>query len=130
METVLVLAIAVAVGVLVYRLTAGGEDPVGRGVPAAPGDDDVGRWTGGEVPPAASSSSTRPSATRERSSGPPPGYIPVAPGAPSWRARLGGAMGLVIAVAVGAIALALSLWALVSLVARLFSDAGGGTPNA
>lgn len=122
-ETVLVLAIAVAVGVLVYRLTAGGDDRPGRAETAAPGtDDDVGRWTGGEAPPAASSPSTRSPALRERSAAAPPGYIPVAPGVPSWRARLGGVMGLVIAVAVGAIALALSLWALVSFVARLFSD--------
>jgi hypothetical protein len=33
-------------------------------------------------------------------------------------------MGLVIAVAIGAIVLALSLWALVSFVSRLFSGAG------
>ena len=123
MGTVLVLAIAVGVGVLVYRFTAGGGEAPGASEPMPPvSDDDVGRWAGGEVPPSGSAGSV---ATRERRV--PEGYIPVSPGSPSWNSRLGGAMGLVIAVAVGAIALALSLWALVSVIARLFSD-GGGTP--
>ena len=39
-------------------------------------------------------------------------------------------MGLVIAVAVGAIALALSVWALVELVSRMFADTGGAVPVA
>jgi hypothetical protein len=39
-------------------------------------------------------------------------------------------MGLVIAVAVGAIALALSLWALGALLARLFAQAGAGGSGA
>ncbi|CAN5721181.1 hypothetical protein BH18ACT17_BH18ACT17_06870 [soil metagenome] len=122
MGTVLVLAIAVGVGVLVYRLTAGGGEVTSVADPVPPAtDDDVGRWAGGEVPSSGSAGSV---ATRERREAP-EGYIQVSPGSPSWNSRLGGAMGLVIAVAVGAIALALSLWALVSVVARLFSDAGG-----
>jgi len=117
--TVLVVLIAVAVGVLVFRLTAGGMEPTRSAEPATPGpDDEVGVWSGGEGEGRSARAST------ERRSEVPEGYIPVAPGAPSWHARLGGAMGLVIAVAIGAIALAFSLWALVSFVSRLVSDAG------
>jgi hypothetical protein len=116
--TVLVVTIAVAVGVLVYRLTAGGEE-----VPAVP-EDDVGTWAGGE---SGSPETVRPS---ERSIEVPEGYIRVSGSGPSWHARLGGAMGLVIAVAVGAIALALSLWALGALLARLFAQAGAGGSGA
>ena len=117
MGTVLVVLIAVAVGVLVFRLTAGGMEPTRSAEPATPGpDDEVGVWSGGE-------GDTR-SASAERRTEVPEGYIPVAPGAPSWHARLGGAMGLVIAVAIGAIALAFSLWAFVSFVSRLVSDVG------
>ena len=96
----LVVAIAVAVGVLVYRFTEGGElndetDVISEPSPAAPS----------ERPPDA-----------------PEGYIRVDPSSTPWSARLGGAMGLVIAVAIGAIVLALSLSLLVSLVGRLMSD--------
>ena len=115
--TLLVLVIAVGVGVLVYRLTAG---PEAVGAPGAP-DPDAGEpdtWTGGgSTPPP------------EHPVEPPEGYIPVAPGKASWHARLGGAMGLVIAVAVGAIALALSVWALVELVSRMFAGAGGAASS-
>jgi hypothetical protein len=122
--TVLVLAIAVGVGVLVYRLTAGGEQRSGIVEPSSSGSGsgsaEEGGWSGeGRRAPSA------PSPSLEA----PQGYIPVSSGGPSWHARLGGVMGLVIAVAVGAIALALSLWALGSFISRLFSDAGGG-PNA
>ncbi len=109
----LVLVIAVGVGVLVYRLTAG---PEAMGAPAAqdPETGEPDTWTeGGAMPP--------PDLPVE----PPEGYIPVAPGKADWHARLGGAMGLVIAVAVGAIALALSVWALVEFVSRMFAGAGG-----
>jgi len=113
--TLLVLVIAVGVGVLVYRLTAGPEpaDAEVRGDPQ-PGDP-VARPDDGAAPPP----------PPERPVEPPEGYIPVAPGRASWHSRLGGAMGLVIAVAVGAIALALSVWALVEFVSRMFADAGG-----
>jgi hypothetical protein len=108
MGTVLVVTIAVGVGVLVYRLTAGGEEA------PRPVDDDAAAWTG---------------ESSERSIEVPDGYIRVASGKPSWHARLGGAMGLLIAVAVGAIGLAVSLWAVGSFLARLFADAGG-SPSA
>lgn len=97
----LVVAIAVAVGVLVYRLTAGGELNEGTGVVSEPS----------------------PAAPSDRPPDAPEGYIRVDASSTPWSARLGGAMGLVIAVAIGAIVLALSLWILVSLVGRLMSDA-------
>ena len=124
MGTVLVLAIAVGVGVLVYRLTAAGDQGSGLVEPSTTGSDEEPVWTGEErrAPSAA--------AAPQRSLEAPEGYIPVSSGAPSWHTRLGGAMGLVIAVAVGAIALAFSLWALMSFIARLFSDTGGGGPSA
>jgi hypothetical protein len=109
---VLVLVIAVGVGVLVYRLTAGPE-PVGAPGAPDPEADEPDGWTHGAAPPS------------DPPVEPPAGYIPVAPGKPSWHARLGGVMGLVIAVAVGAIALALSVWALVEFVSRMFAVAGG-----
>ena len=118
--TLLVLVIAVGVGVLVYRLTAGPEaaDALGSGdheaddPSAGPADD-----AASPLPP-------------DRPVEPPEGYILVTPGPASWHSRLGGAMGLVIAVAVGAIALALSVWALVELVSRMFADAGGAASGA
>ena len=114
MGTLLVLVIAVGVGVLVYRLTAGPES-IGATGAQDPEAGEPGAWTeGGATPP-----------PPDRPVEPPEGYIPVAPGKASWHARLGGAMGLVIAVAVGAIALALSVWALVEFVSRMFADAGG-----
>ena len=120
MGTALVLVIAVGVGVLVYRLTAGPDavDALGSGDPEA-GDS-------GARPRGDAMTSPLPDAPVE----PPEGYIPVAPGPASWHSRLGGAMGLVIAVAVGAIALALSVWALVELVSRMFADAGGAASGA
>lgn len=114
MGIVLVLAIAVAVGVLVYRLTAGGEAPARDAAPAGP--DDAASWR-------ADSPSAGSPTGGGRSVEVPDGYIPVAAGGPSWQGRLGGAMGLVIAVAVGAIGLAFALWALMELASRLFENA-------
>jgi hypothetical protein len=124
--TVLVLALAVGVGVLVYRLTAGGDEPAATADPARSGEHDVSTWTGGEPSPAPADAGRSPAVSDRptQQSRVPEGYIPVSAGAASWHDRLGGAMGLVIAVAVGAIALALSLWAVVVLVARLASGAG------
>ena len=120
MGTLLVLVIAVGVGVLVYRLTAGPDavDATGSGDHVA---DDAGAGPAGDAigPP-----------PPDRPIEPPEGYIPVTPGRANWHSRLGGAMGLVIAVAVGAIALALSVWALVEFVSRMFADTGGAVPVA
>ena len=117
MGTLLVLVIAVGVGVLVYRLTAGPE-AIGATGAQDPEAGDPGAWTEGGA------------TTPERPVELPEGYIPVAPVKAGWHARLGGAMGLVIAVAVGAIALALSVWALVEFVSRMFADTGGAVPVA
>lgn len=127
----LVVAISVAVGVLVYRLTAGGDpSPSQEGShsaqPHLEGEGDM--WAGGEVVDERGGEAVGTPTGRDIAASPDPrpgapeGYIPVGASATSWHARLGGAMGLVIAVAIGAIGLALSLWALVSLVARLVSD--------
>jgi hypothetical protein len=116
MGTLLVLMIAVGVGVLVYRLTAGPDATEALGS-VDPETGDEAAWSGGDA--------TTPKQP-DRPVEPPEGYIPVAPGRASWHSRLGGAMGLVIAVAVGAIALALSVWALVEFVSRMV-DAGGAS---
>ena len=122
---VLVVAIAVAVGVLVYRLTADGDPSPSAADPRSEGE----MWAGGEVIGEQRGEAGGNAAGRGIAAPPEPGpdapegYIPVGASATSWHARLGGAMGLVIAVAIGAIGLALSLWAVVSLVARLMSDA-------
>jgi hypothetical protein len=120
--TLLVLAIAVGVGVLVYRLTA--TEPV-----EAPG---AGEHGGREPGTGDSTTSTgdHPAAAGPPERVAPEGYIPVVPGRANWHSRLGGAMGLVIAVAVGAVALALSVWALVEFISRMFSDAGGAASGA
>ena len=120
MGTLLVLVIAVGVGVLVYRLTAGPDAVEAQGS-VDPETGDEAAWSGGDA-----TTPTQP----DRPDEPREGYIPVAPGRASWHSRLGGAMGLVIAVAVGAIALALSVWALVELVSRMFADAGGAASGA
>ena len=128
----LIVAIGVAVGVLVYRLTAGGDpspSPEGShsAQPHLEGESDM--WAGGEVidepggEAGAGPTGRGIAASPEPRPDAPEGYIPVGASATSWHARLGGAMGLVIVVAIGAIGLALSLWAAVSLVARLMSDA-------
>ena len=118
--TVVVLVVAAAVGVLVYRLTAGDGRPADDQDQALPGTGaDVSEWRG-ETDTASDGGGD--------ASTVPEGYIPVAPGAPSWHSRLGGLMGLVIAVGAGAIALALALYAIGELIARLVSSAGESTP--
>ncbi|MGH2630763.1 MAG: hypothetical protein ACRDHI_09420 [Actinomycetota bacterium] len=128
--TLVVLAAAVAVGVLVYRLTAGAGDTEGA-EDAGPGSGDVSEWSGEEgkagraggalAAPASAGAPERGGTTVSERPSIPDGYIPVAPASPSWHARLGGLMGLLIAVGAGAIALALSLYAIGSLIARLVS---------
>jgi hypothetical protein len=131
--TLVVLALATAVGVLVYRLTAGTDGPTGgRGAAGPDADADVAEWRGRDTDPlpGAGVSGGGASTDVEPRQAVPEGYIPVAPGGPSWNSRLGGLMGLVIAIGAGAIALALALYALGELVARLVSSAGNGAPGA
>ncbi len=111
MGYVLVLVLAVGVGAAVYQISM-------RWGPGAP--PDVEEWRGTEPASGAltsGSGSTLP--------GPPDGgsYIPVSPGRPSWQSRLGGVMGLVLAVTVAAVVLALTLYELGSFISRLLSSA-------
>lgn len=129
--TLVVLALATAVGVLVYRLTAGDEEPA-AGTFGPDAGADVAEWRGRDAEAASSSGGAARGTATEVEPRPtvPEGYIPVAPGGPSWNSRLGGLMGLVIAVVAGAITLALALYALGELIARLVSSAGASTPGA
>ena len=152
MGFVIVVAIAVTVGVLVYRLTdpgplpeeppAGldpaGVDPAGldpasvdpfgvdpaRASQAQARPDDVREWAGGEVdddasprPRSPDPAGSQPIETGARS-------LPRVSSGSSWHARLGGTMGLVIAVGLGAIAIALAMYAAGTLIARLVSGVG------
>lgn len=127
MGYVIVLAIAVAVGVLVYRLTDAGEIATeaanpGSAEPVA-SPDDVDQWVGGE---AAEPMGTRPGPDRIRVS--PEIDIPVVNAKRSWTSRVNGGLGLVVAIAMGALAIALFLYGVGTLIARLVSagvDAGG-----
>lgn len=112
MGYVVVLVLAVGVGAAVYWISM-------RWGPGAP--PDVEEWKGTE--PVAGGAALEAGAVPV----PPNGgsYIPVTPGRPSWQSRLGGVMGLVLAVSVAAIVLALALYEAGSLIARLMSDASG-----
>jgi drug/metabolite transporter (DMT)-like permease len=105
---IVVLMLAAAVGVGVYwvsmRLIADAPNP------------DVEEWQGtGQV--ATEPSPGIPLAPSGSS------YIPVTPGHPSWQSRVGGIMGLAVAVGVASVTLALALYEAGSLVARLMSHA-------
>jgi hypothetical protein len=125
----IVLAIAVTVGVLVYRLTDGGEptaEPIedtafatGSSAPVAGRPSDVEEWAGGEVEPP--HRGTPAGAPRRVELSPEAGSIPVVGVRPSWHSRLNGAMGLIVAVGLGAIAIAGALYLAGSMVARLIS---------
>ena len=52
------------------------------------------------------------------------GSIPVVGARPSWHSRLGGALGLLVAVGLGAIAIAGTLYLAGTMIARLISNAG------
>lgn len=92
-----VFLVAVAVGVGVYVTTVRGDRAVteGFGTGTDPGAGDAGT------------------------------YVPVAPGRPDWQSRLTGFLGLVIAVVVGAIVLAFTLYAGVEWLVKLVTDAVG-----
>lgn len=129
--TLVVLALATAVGLLVYRLTAGTDSPTGGPSAGGPDDPGVAEWRGRDADPrsAVGGPGGGTATDTEPRQAVPEGYIPVAPGGPSWNSRLGGLMGLVIAVGAGAIALALALYALGELIARLVSSASNSTPG-
>ena len=99
MGLIIVLAIAVAVGVMTFRLTGGGtvsDDRAETGVP-----------------------STGPS---ERIQVSPDTAIPVVTARRSWHSRLNGALGLVIVIGVGAVAIAFTLYGIGMLIARILSS--------
>lgn len=111
----LIVAIAVGVGVLVFRIT-GGVPPPPRHASQEVGQAASWPGTGPEPQP-------QPPLFPDDRPGPPEGYIRVETSPTPWSARLGGAMGLVIAIGIGAITLALSVWGLITLVARMVSEA-------
>jgi hypothetical protein len=53
-------------------------------------------------------------------------YVPVSASRHDWQARMTGVLGLVVSVTVAGIALAISLYAFGTLIARLFGSATGG----
>jgi hypothetical protein len=57
-------------------------------------------------------------------------YVPVAEERHDWQARMTGVLGLLVSVAVAAIALAVSLYAVGALIARLFAGDGTGSAGA
>jgi hypothetical protein len=105
----IVFVVAVAVGTAVYFATLRGVGPIGT-------------FGFGEAAPAAAG-------------GPPPdpgpgmSYVPVQESRHDWQARLTGMLGLLVAVAVGGIALAISLYAIGVLFGKLFGGIGGGDPQ-
>jgi len=137
----IVIAIAVTVGVLVYRLTDGGEPaaatiedgpPPESAATATAGDQtaeattpsDVEEWAGGDVDsPGRARPGPSPGPRRVELS-PEAGSIPVVGVRPSWHSRLGGALGLLVAVGLGAIAIAGTLYLAGTMIARLISNAG------
>jgi hypothetical protein len=137
----IVIAIAVTVGVLVYRLTDGGEPAVGTPedgpspelaatataggqATAATAPSDVEEWAGGDVgSPGRTHPRPSPGPRRVELS-PEAGSIPVVGARPSWHSRLGGALGLLVAVGLGAIAIAGTLYLAGTMIARLISNAG------
>jgi hypothetical protein len=90
-----VFLVAVAVGVGVYVTTVRGGRAITEGFGTDPGSADPGT------------------------------YVPVTPARPDWQSRLTGFLGLVIAVVVGAIVLAFTLYAGVEWLVELVTDAVG-----
>ena len=106
----LVVLIAVAAGYGVYVLA------MQVGAPP-PKTHDVDEWKGG--------SGTRAAPEPEPEEAPiQPGYAPVAPPeTTSWHSRLNGTLGLVVAVSLAAVTLAIAIYQVGHLIARLMSQA-------
>lgn len=114
---ILVLLIAVAVGYGVYWLALHWGLSAEPSVPA-----DVGEWRGTE-PPAPVEYGGIPLHEEEDE---PAAYLPIARGRLSWQSRMGGILGLAVAVTVAAIASALTLYALGQMVVHLLKSASSG----
>jgi hypothetical protein len=127
---VIVFAISIAVGVLVYRVTGGegsarntgfepeaSSDPLPT-PPPMPQDvpEDVREWSG----VAASNDPVDPDMVQLA----PGTAVPVVGTRLSWHSRLGGVLGLIVAVGIGAVAVALAAYAAGSMLARLVGVAG------
>lgn len=111
MGYVIVFVVSLAVGVAVFFATMRQVGPLG-----APGFGERAVASAGGPPP---------------DPGPGMSYVPVASSRHDWQARLTGVLGLLVSVAVAGIALAISLYVLGSLVAKLFGGvAGSDTPSA
>jgi hypothetical protein len=115
---ILVLLIAVAVGYGVYWLA------LHWGLSAEPSvPTDVGEWKGTEPAPAPPEYGSIPLHDEDDE---PAAYLPIARGRLSWQSRMGGVLGLAVAVTVAAIASALSLYALGQMIAHLLKSASSG----
>lgn len=122
---IIVVALALAVGALVYLVSmrlgdaTDSTDRAGpRMRPAKTRADPLGRRADPSLPEAPLP--LEPSVASEGGGG---SYIPVSGGRPSWQSRLNGAMGLVVAISVAAITLAIALYEAGSLIVRLMSNA-------
>ena len=104
---VVVIAVAAGCGVYAVAMQVGAPPPRSR---------DVDEWKGTGRPVA--------EPAEPEDMGAEPGYAPVAPpDIPSWHSRLNGTMGLVLAVSLAAVTLAIALYQVGHLIARLMSQA-------
>jgi len=116
---VMVLLIAGVVGLAVYLLVLRlGMD---QGSPANTGE--AAPTPGLGEPPTAPSAPPPLYTQPERRASREEAYLPLAPAGPSWHSRLGGVMGLVIAVIGAALGIAAGLYLVGHVVARLLHSA-------
>lgn len=132
MGYVIVVLLAALAGGLVYwasmRFSDGADAPAGDG-PVSVADEPTPE-RGGESSDAAGAAldtGTEIEAADEASPSPAPGtaYIPVLRTRGSWQGRLGGIMGLVIAVAVAAATIAFALYEAGHFISKMLSGATG-----
>jgi len=80
-----------------------------RGGPPA----DAGEWQGGTAGAGGPPTAMQPGS-----------YVPVTPSEPSWHSRMGGVMGLVIAVTIAALGIAFALYMVGQTIVHLIHSAG------
>jgi hypothetical protein len=103
---VVLIAIAAGYGVYVLAMQMGAPPPRSR---------DVDDWKGTQ--PRAGEAEPEDAAIQ-------PGYAPVAPPeSPSWHSRLNGTLGLVVAVSIAAVTLAIAIYQVGHLISRMLSQA-------